>query len=78
MSLFIVFVVGAVIIGAGAMLSPTWPTSQPRVGLSAAFSLALEMQARLEDIAATVHAHPTLSEALQEAAMAALGQSLHA
>ncbi|MCA9893597.1 MAG: hypothetical protein KC615_11480 [Anaerolineae bacterium] len=41
MSLFIVFVVGAVIIGAGAMLSPTWPTSQPRVGLSAAFSLAL-------------------------------------
>ena len=46
--------------------------------MSAAFSLALEMQARLEDIAATVHAHPTLSEALQEAAMAALGQSLHA
>lgn len=46
--------------------------------LSATFSLALEMQARLEDIAATVHAHPTLSEALQEAAMAALGQSLHA
>ncbi|WP_322867481.1 dihydrolipoyl dehydrogenase [Aquicoccus sp. G2-2] len=46
--------------------------------LSAAFSLALEMQARLEDVAATVHAHPTLSEALQEAAMAALGQTLHA
>ncbi|MDF1610255.1 dihydrolipoyl dehydrogenase [Hoeflea sp. YIM 152468] len=46
--------------------------------LSAAFSLALEMQARLEDVAATVHAHPTLGEALQEAAMAALGQALHA
>jgi dihydrolipoamide dehydrogenase len=46
--------------------------------LSAALSLALEMQARLEDVAATVHAHPTLSEALQEAAMAALGQTLHA
>ncbi|WP_340107215.1 dihydrolipoyl dehydrogenase [Pikeienuella sp. HZG-20] len=46
--------------------------------LSAAFGLALEMQARLEDIAATVHAHPTLGEALQEAAMAALGQALHA
>ncbi len=45
--------------------------------LSAAFSLALEMQARLEDIAATVHAHPTLGEALQEAALAALGQTLH-
>lgn len=46
--------------------------------LSTAFGLALEMQARLEDIAATVHAHPTLGEALQEAAMAALGQALHA
>lgn len=41
MLLFIVFVVGAVIIGAGAMLSPAWPTSQPRIGLSSAFSLAL-------------------------------------
>ncbi|WP_417598962.1 dihydrolipoyl dehydrogenase [Pararhodobacter oceanensis] len=46
--------------------------------LSAAFALALEMQARLEDIAATVHAHPTLGEALQEAAMAAMGHGLHA
>lgn len=46
--------------------------------LSAAFGLALEMQARLEDVAATIHAHPTLGEALQEAAMAALGQALHA
>ncbi|MCF3595106.1 dihydrolipoyl dehydrogenase [Rhodobacteraceae bacterium LMO-12] len=46
--------------------------------LAASFSIALEMQARLEDIAATVHAHPTLGEALQEAAMAALGQTLHA
>ncbi len=45
--------------------------------LSTAFGLALEMQARLEDIAATVHAHPTLGEALQEAAMTALGQALH-
>jgi dihydrolipoamide dehydrogenase len=46
--------------------------------LSTAFGLALEMQARLEDIAATVHAHPTLVEALQEAAMVALGQGMHA
>ena len=30
--------------------------------LSAAFSLALEMRARLEDVAATIHAHPTQSE----------------
>jgi dihydrolipoamide dehydrogenase len=46
--------------------------------LSAAFSLALEMGARLEDIAGTIHAHPTESEAFQEAALKALGQALHA
>ena len=45
--------------------------------LSAAFSLALEMGARLEDIAGTIHAHPTQSEAFQEAALKALGQALH-
>ena len=45
--------------------------------LSAAFSLALEMGARLEDVALTIHAHPTLSEAFHEAALAALGHSLH-
>jgi dihydrolipoamide dehydrogenase len=45
--------------------------------LSASFSLALEMGARLEDIAGTIHAHPTQSEAFAEAAMRALGQALH-
>ena len=45
--------------------------------LSAAFSLALEMGACLEDIAGTIHAHPTLSESFQEAAMGALGKALH-
>ena len=45
--------------------------------LSAAFGLALEMGARLEDIADTIHAHPTLGEALQEANLSALGQGLH-
>ena len=45
--------------------------------LSAAFSLAIEMGARLEDIAATIHAHPTRSEGFQEAAMKALGHALH-
>ena len=45
--------------------------------LSAPFALALEMGARLEDIAATVHAHPTLSEAFAEAAQAGLGHALH-
>jgi len=45
--------------------------------LSAAFSIAIEMGACAEDIAATIHAHPTLSEALQEACMAAIGFGLH-
>lgn len=45
--------------------------------LSAAFSLAIEMGARLEDIAATIHAHPTQSEGFQEAALKALGHALH-
>jgi dihydrolipoamide dehydrogenase len=45
--------------------------------LSATFGLTLEMGGRLEDVAATVHAHPTRGEALQEAAMKALGIALH-
>jgi len=45
--------------------------------LSAAFSLAIEMGACLEDIAATIHAHPTQSEGLQEACLKALGHALH-
>jgi dihydrolipoamide dehydrogenase len=45
--------------------------------LAASFSLALEMGARLEDIAGTVHAHPTLGEALHEASLKALGEALH-
>ena len=45
--------------------------------LSAAFSLALEMGARLEDITGTIHAHPTESEGFQEAALKALGHALH-
>src|SRR5215217_2932085 len=38
--------------------------------LSACFSLALEMGARLEDVAATIHAHPTQSEGFLEAGLA--------
>ena len=45
--------------------------------LSAAFAQAIEMGARLEDIAGTIHAHPTLSEGLAEASMKALGHALH-
>ncbi|KIC15982.1 dihydrolipoyl dehydrogenase [Leisingera sp. ANG-Vp] len=45
--------------------------------LSASFALAIEMGACLEDIGATIHAHPTQSEALHEACLHALGQALH-
>ena len=45
--------------------------------LSGGFSLALEMRARLEDVAATVHAHPTQSESFLEAALKALGHPIH-
>jgi dihydrolipoamide dehydrogenase len=45
--------------------------------MSASFALAIEMGARLEDIAHTVHAHPTQGESLQEASMKALGTALH-
>ena len=45
--------------------------------LSASFALALEMGARLEDIAATIHAHPTQSEGLMESALVALGHPIH-
>lgn len=45
--------------------------------LSAAFGLAIEMGATLEDVAGTIHAHPTLGEAVQEAALKALGHAIH-
>ena len=40
-------------------------------------ALAIEMGARLEDLALTVHPHPTLSESIMEAAELALGQPIH-
>ncbi|HEX3651463.1 MAG TPA: dihydrolipoyl dehydrogenase [Rhizomicrobium sp.] len=45
--------------------------------LSGEFSLALEMGAVLEDIAGTIHVHPTLSEAYHEASLRALGHAIH-
>ncbi len=39
--------------------------------------LAIEMGALAEDLALTVHVHPTLSEGLMEAAKAARGEALH-
>jgi dihydrolipoamide dehydrogenase len=45
--------------------------------LSNEFSLALEMGAVLQDIAGTIHVHPTLGEAFHEAALRALGHAIH-
>ncbi len=41
------------------------------------FTLALEMGALLEDVAGTIHAHPTLTEAFHEAALRGLGHAIH-
>ena len=45
--------------------------------LSAAFGMALEMGARLEDVGGIIHAHPTLGEAFHEASLRGLGEALH-
>jgi dihydrolipoamide dehydrogenase len=45
--------------------------------LSASFSLAVEMGSRLDDIAGTIHAHPTQSEGFLEAALKSLGRAIH-
>jgi dihydrolipoyl dehydrogenase len=58
-------VLGCHIIGAGAS------------DLIAEAALAIEMGSSVEDIALTVHAHPTLPEAMMEAAKASLGEAIH-
>jgi len=40
-------------------------------------ALAIKMNATLEDIALTIHPHPTLSESLMEAAEATMGKAIH-
>jgi len=45
--------------------------------LVAELTLAIEMGATLEDVASTIHVHPTLSEAVHEAVKGARGESIH-
>lgn len=45
--------------------------------LMAEVVLAMEYRASADDIAMTVHSHPTLSEATKEAALAVLGRPIH-
>ena len=40
-------------------------------------ALGLTLETTLDEIAATIHAHPTLGEAVAEASLAALGRALH-
>ena len=56
---------GAVIVGPNAS------------DLISELSLAMEMGATVEDLALTVHPHPTFPEAIMEAAEAALGAAIH-
>jgi dihydrolipoamide dehydrogenase len=41
------------------------------------FAVGRTLEATLEEIIHTIHAHPTLSEAALEATLAALGQAIH-
>ena len=45
--------------------------------LSNSFAQMLEMGAVLEDVAGTIHVHPTLGEAFHEATLRALGHAIH-
>lgn len=58
-------VIGAHIIGGGA------------TEMIAELGLAVTLEATAEEIAATIHAHPTLSEAIYEAVEQANGQAIH-
>jgi len=45
--------------------------------LIAEMGLAVEMAATVEDLALTIHAHPTLGEIVMEAAEVVLGHPIH-
>ena len=45
--------------------------------LIAEAALAIEMGAQVEDLALTVHAHPTFAEGLMEASEDFLGHAIH-
>ena len=51
-----------------AGISPNWPANSPTRSKWARV---------LEDVAGTIHAHPTLGEAFGEAALYGLGHALH-
>ena len=46
-------------------------------GDSAGGGLALALEATLDEVVATIHGHPTLGEAVREAALEVRGEALH-
>ena len=62
--------------GSGALLGVqiVGPEASDLIGEAC---LALEMGATIEDVGFTMHPHPTLGEAIMEAAEAALGRAIH-
>jgi dihydrolipoamide dehydrogenase len=50
---------------------------QEATEMIAEMGLAITMEATREDIEATIHAHPTLSEAIHEAVGVAYGHAIH-
>jgi dihydrolipoamide dehydrogenase len=63
--------------GAGGALLGAHLAGPRSTELIAEMALAIEMGATAEDIALTVHAHPTFAEALMEAAEVGLGRPIH-
>jgi len=45
--------------------------------LVAEYALAMELEATVEEVHKTIHAHPTLSEAVMESAASSLGEAIH-
>lgn len=45
--------------------------------LIAEYGLAMNLEATVEEVHQTIHAHPTLSEAVMEAAAASMGEAIH-
>ena len=43
----------------------------------AEYGLAMELEATVEEVHQTIHAHPTLSEAVMESAAASMGEAIH-
>jgi dihydrolipoamide dehydrogenase len=65
------------LIAEGERLVGGWIVGAEASELVAELTLAIEVGATLEDLALTVHTHPTLSEALHEAAELGLGRAVH-